>query len=127
MHRFLLRHALAFYGMLGLSDEHDRLQAVAGYILARKREVITKRDVQQGDRTMRKLGSKEIENVFAHLEALGWVERTSGPRRDSLHWKVNPVVHLLYADRAKMELKRRKKAREEIAALLKNTGKEERA
>jgi len=35
MHRFLLRHALAFYaGVLGLADEHDRLAAVAGFILA---------------------------------------------------------------------------------------------
>jgi hypothetical protein len=56
LHGFLLPHALAFYvGVLGLSNDHDRLTAVAGYILARKLGKITNRDVQHGDRTMRKL------------------------------------------------------------------------
>jgi hypothetical protein len=33
LHRFLLPHALAFYtDIFGLSDDHDRLTAVAGYI-----------------------------------------------------------------------------------------------
>ena len=37
MHRFLLPHAMAFYaGMLALSNDHDRLTNVAGYILAEK-------------------------------------------------------------------------------------------
>jgi len=36
LHEFLLPHALAFYsGILSLSDDHDRLQSLAGYILAR--------------------------------------------------------------------------------------------
>ncbi len=39
LHGFLLPHAIAFYaGMLGLSDDHDSLAAVAGYILARRLE-----------------------------------------------------------------------------------------
>ena len=50
LHGFLLPHALAFYaGVLGLSNDHDRLADVAGYILARKLERITNRDVQRGD------------------------------------------------------------------------------
>ena len=50
MHRFLLPHALAFYGgVLDLSDGHDRLAAVAGYILVHKLERLTNRDVQRGD------------------------------------------------------------------------------
>ena len=47
-------HTLAFYsGVLGLSNDHDRLANVADYILAHKLERITNRDVQRGDRTMR--------------------------------------------------------------------------
>src|SRR3984893_5791529 len=37
IHSFLFPHALAFYaGILGLADDHDRLAAVAGYVLAYK-------------------------------------------------------------------------------------------
>ena len=46
LHQFLLRHAAAFYaGILDLSDDHDRLAAVAGHILAHKLDRVTNRDV----------------------------------------------------------------------------------
>jgi hypothetical protein len=40
---------------------------------------ITNRDVQRGGRAMRGLERREIESIFDHLEALGWVFRTPGP------------------------------------------------
>jgi hypothetical protein len=120
LHDFLLPHAVAFYGgMLGLSDEHDRLQAVAGYILARGLQKITNRDVYHGDRTMRALKKRDIEDIFAQLDALGWIDRIPSTRINSpSHWRVNPECHRLFQDRAKKEAERRKGAREMIAALL---------
>jgi hypothetical protein len=120
MHRFLLPHAFAFYaGMLGLSDDHERLTAVAGYILARKLNRITNRDIQRGDRTMRGLGRQDIENIFHQLDALGWISRTPGPRlSDPPHWIVNPEVHRLFAERAEREAARRTREREMIKAML---------
>ena len=45
LHGFLLPHALAFYtGVLGLTNDHDRLANVADYILAHKLERITNRE-----------------------------------------------------------------------------------
>src|SRR5205814_5659140 len=90
LHGFLLPHALAFYaGVLGLSNDHDRLTAVAGYILAHKLERITNRDVQRGDQTMRGLDRREIEAVFDQLDALGWIDRVAGPRPTMpTHWIV---------------------------------------
>ena len=45
LHEFLFPHALAFYGgLLGLADDHDRLTATAGYILAHKLTKITNRE-----------------------------------------------------------------------------------
>ena len=81
LHGFLLPHAVAFYtGSLGISDSHDSLTAVAGYILAHKLEKITNRDVARGDRAMRKLDPKQVEAVFEQLEALGgWIARRSWP------------------------------------------------
>ena len=95
MRHFLLPHATAFYaGMLALSDDHDRLTKVAGYILAKKLSRITNRDVQHGNRAMRGLERQEIESLFDQLEALGWLIRTPGPRWSAPpHWQVNPEVH----------------------------------
>jgi uncharacterized protein DUF3987 len=119
MQRFLLPHALAFYsGVLGLADDHDRLAAVAGYILAHKLERITNRDIQRGDGTMRKLTDRDTEQVFEQLDALGWVVRAIGARAPC--WVVNPVVHMLFADRATKEEERRARARELILKKVKS-------
>ncbi len=93
MRQFLLPHALAFYsGVLGLSNDHDRLTAVAGYILAHKVERLTNRDIQSGCRSMRRLERRDTEAVFEQLEALGWLTRTPGPRLTvPSHWDVNPA------------------------------------
>jgi hypothetical protein len=118
MHRFLLPHALAFYGgVLDLSDGHDRLAAVAGYILAHKLERLTNRDVQRGDRTMRGLSKRDMEAVFDQLDALGWINRVAAPRpADPPHLIVNPLVHTRFGKRAKQEAARRKAFREVISA-----------
>jgi hypothetical protein len=118
---FLLPHAAAFYmGALGLSNDHDRLAAVAGYILARKLERITNRDVQRGDRTMRGLDRPEIEAIFDQLDAFGWIDRTPGHRlTDPPRWIVNPAVHVKFAERAEAEKSRRERDRKMIASLVK--------
>ena len=68
--RFLLPHAMAFYANIyGLSDDHDRLAAVVGYILAHKVARLTNRVVQRGDRTMRGLRRHVIENIGHQLSA----------------------------------------------------------
>ena len=95
LHQFLLPHALAFYsGVLGLSDDHDRLEAIAGYILTHKLTRVTNRDIQRGDRTMRGLKEHETRPLLEQLSALGWLKREDAPR-PSLppHWRVNPAVH----------------------------------
>lgn len=119
LHRFLLAHAIAFYsGVLGLSDDHDSLTAIAGYILAHKVDRITNRDVQKSIRSMRKLTDQETRPLFEQLAALGWLDRIDPPRPSSPpHWQVNPAVHQKFADRAKDETNRRNAAREAIRSL----------
>jgi hypothetical protein len=111
MHEFMLPHAFAFYaGVLGLSDDHDRLTAVAGYILAHKLDRVTNRDLARSIRTTRGLTRFETDKVFEQLDALGWVSPVPGLRpRDPPHWIVNPEVHRLFAERAKQEGARRAK------------------
>ena len=121
LHGFLLPHAMAFSaGIIGLSNDHDRLTATAGYSLAHKLTRITNRDVQRGDGTMRKLEKRDIEVLFEQLDALGWITRTPGPRpTDPPHWIVNPVVHTKFAERGRSEAERRSRDRATIAAFLK--------
>ena len=110
LHRFLLPHAMAFYtDVLGVSEDHDRLAAVAGYILAHKVEVLTNRVIQRGDRTMRRLDQTRDQRVCQQLDAFGWLDRISGMRAsDPPRWYVNPEVHRLFADRARKEEERRR-------------------
>ncbi|MBR0797539.1 DUF3987 domain-containing protein [Bradyrhizobium jicamae] len=119
LHGFLLRHAVAFYSsVLGLSDDHDRLTAVAGHILAQKLDKITNRDIQRGSRTMRGLDKRETETVFEQLDALGWINRTPSPYKGTPpHWSVNPAVHTKFAERAKAESDRRARDRKKLAAM----------
>jgi len=114
--RFLARHAIAFYANIyGLSDDHDRLTAVAGYILAHKVERLTNRVIQRGDSTMRGLKRFEIENICHQLDALGWVTEAQRKRvNDPPRWDVNPEVHRIFQKRAKQETERRQRRREII-------------
>jgi hypothetical protein len=117
LHGFLLPHAISFYtSVLGLSNDHDHVTAVAGYILSRELMKITNRDLKRGDRTMRKLGSDEALAVFEQLEAFGWLDRVPSPLKGApLQWTVNPTVHQKFAERAKSETERRAQARQMIA------------
>jgi hypothetical protein len=122
LHGFLLAHAIGFYGgVLGLSDDHDRLTAIAGFILTHKLDRITNRDVQRGDRTMRGLRDNEIRPLLEQLDALGWLERMEPLRPSSPpHWRVNPIVHANFADRANREAARRAEARATIQQLVRS-------
>ena len=117
MHQFLLPHAIAFYAeCLGLSSDHDALESIAGYILTHKLTEVTNRDVQRGDRVMRKLNDFEVKPLLEQLEAMGWLERIEGPRPSSKpHFLVNPRVHEVFAAQAALETERRGKVREMIA------------
>ena len=120
LHDYLLKHAVAFYcGVLDMGDHHRRITAVAGYILARKLDRVTNRDIQRGIKTLRDLGRRETEIIFEHLEAFGWVTQTPSPRRpqDPPHWVVNPSVHTLFSDRAEKERQWRAETAEMLAEL----------
>ena len=117
LHEFLFPHATSFYfGLLGLADDHDRLTAVADYILAHKTTTITNRIVATSVRSMRKLSKPETNAIFEQLEALGWlIQRPSLRLGAPPHWLVNPRVHQKFAQRAAQEAQRRAEIREEIA------------
>ncbi len=109
---FLIPHALSFYSSLGLSDDHDRIKAVAEHILANKLTEVTVRDVQRGTRAMRKITNSDILPILQSLATLGWLAEGGKLRPTSSPvFVVNPMVHSLYAQRATKERSRREEAR----------------
>jgi Protein of unknown function (DUF3987)/Primase C terminal 2 (PriCT-2) len=117
MNNYLLQHAVAFYiGLLGMSDQHDRLLDVGGYILAHKLDALTTRDIQRGSRSMREMEKRDTDRIFEQLEAYGWLKRVPGRRYGDVTWEVNPQVHRLFAKKAKEERERRQRERAEILA-----------
>jgi uncharacterized protein DUF3987 len=119
LHNFLSKHAIAFYvDVMGLSDDHDRLTAVAGYILARRLARVTRRDIQRGDGTMRGRDRRDTESVFHQLEAFGWLNQQQGRRLGDVQWHVNPAVHEKFAAKAEEEAERRARESADIVASL---------
>ncbi|MDF3351594.1 DUF3987 domain-containing protein [Sulfitobacter sp. KE34] len=117
LHGFLLKHAFSFYaGTLDSPDGHDRLRALAAYILAHRKTELKNRDVQSSVRTLRGLKERDIRPLFEQLAALGWLKQIEGARAGSPpHWRVNPRVHVLFEDKASEEIRRRREAREIIS------------
>lgn len=118
---YIMKHSLAFYaGVIGLSDDHDDLIDVAGFILAKRREKVTIRDIRMGIRSMRKIDREAGIKLFQRLEALSWVDPVN-MRADAPAWNVNPAVHELFADRADNERARRAEMRATVARMLEDS------
>jgi hypothetical protein len=112
MNEYLLQHAVAFYiGTMGLSDDHERLIDIAGYILAHKLDHLTTREIARGSHGMRALEKRETDRLFEQLEAYGWIIREQGRRYFDVVWKVNPEAHRLFAAKAEEEKKHRERQR----------------
>jgi len=118
LHRFLRQHALAFYtNVAGLTDDHDIMTDIAGYILAHKLEKVSLRNLARGTTRMKRLTKADGERIFEQMAAHGWLEETR-TRVDSVMWDVNPLAHTLYANRAENERTRREEAQTRLKELL---------
>lgn len=114
LHRFLRRHASAFYtNVAGLTDDHEIIKDVAGYILSRKEEKVSLRTLARGTRAMRRLTKFEGHQIFEQMVAYGWLEEVRA-RGDAPAWIVNPLAHTLFADRADVERETRADAQRKV-------------
>lgn len=123
MREFMLPHAFAFYAAFGLSDDQDRLEAVAGYILAKRLSVIDHRTVYRSVRLVKGLKVWETRCLFETLQALNWVTpiHTDEKRNGEPEWHVNSYVHALFAERAQQEEARRLMAQAAIRMITEAT------
>lgn len=120
LHGYVLGQSKAFYhGIINISEDHDQIEDVAGYILAHKVDAVTPRTFSRGSTRMRKLTRYHMEPIIQQLEALGWLDEVN-MRGDKLTAKVNPRVHDLYEAKANEERERRA---ETVAAVKRLVGK----
>jgi hypothetical protein len=119
LHEFMLPHARAFYfGTLGLSDDDETLKAIANYILVHRISELTTRIIARGNRSMRKLHKRGTDPIFDQLIALGWI-KAEKDKKGKVHFLVNPHVHTMFRERAKVEEVRVSNAKAAIAAIMK--------
>jgi len=77
------------------------------------------RDAQRSTQSFRHLTADDFRRLCEKLEAFSWLERKDpGPNSATPRWIVNPAVHVLFADRGKVEAERRKNAREALRQAL---------
>lgn len=124
MRKFLLPHALAYYtDILGAASELEHARGIAAYILAKRLNVVTKRDLMQHYKQWRGLDDWKRQKVMQVLEDMGWVVPMDDAResRKGAHtWAVVSTVHVQFADKAAHEAEKRARIRDEIQAM-KNT------
>ncbi len=111
LHGFVLKHSMEFYGSIAGGDgDSDIIKDIAGYILAHGIDKLTYRNFQRGSTQMRKITKEAVEPICQQLQSHGWLEGYE-IRGGRLTAKVNPRVHELYAETAKMERERREEVR----------------
>ena len=115
---YLFEHTRAFHEDL-LSDNwtDEYVKWIGGYIVSRKLESVTLRELYRAYRAFAQLGTERQRAVMQFLVYFSWltpVERTN-PGVPSQRWSVNPRVHTLFGDVAVAEADRRKSARELVA------------
>jgi hypothetical protein len=119
MRRVLLPHALRADAMMFATAQTNHAEWIAGHILAHRLDRITTRDVVRAYHALRAPEAREeLRNVMASLVSIDWLDPE--PPRNPLNpisaWRVNPLVHELFAVRAEMERQQRERRAAEVRA-----------
>ena len=108
----LLSHGLHFYHeILDAHDRQEQVRQLARLILAKRYERLTKRDMMQYWKAVQKEDWFKVRGIVDSLCSMGWLEpdmmavdNDGRPRA----WTVNPMVHVMFAQHADNERRRRK-------------------
>ena len=115
---FLLPSASRFYSDLIGSEFFGHAKWIAGYILSKKLERISVRDISRDYRALRD-DRTGINATMDLLELAGWVTALQPkPGKATIHWEVNSRVHEVFAERAEEERERREMEKRRIARVV---------
>jgi len=116
---FVLPHAMWFYAEFFQNADQRGPDArwIAGYILARKLERVTARQLKKDYRDLNSNADRCVAamKVLTDCRWVGEPEQRRIGGGEGLYWEVNARVHVLYAERAAAEAAQREAIRAEIA------------
>jgi hypothetical protein len=124
MRRILLPQLLRADALMFATVQTGHAKWIAGHILAHALDRITTRDVL---RVYRPLSAPEcrteLAEVMAGLVSIGWLdpEPPRNPLNPVAAWRVNPLVHTMFADRAQRECQHRRRHVEDIRRRMSGT------
>ncbi len=117
-----LPHLLRADALMFATTQTGHARWIAGFILAQASNRITSRDVVRAYGALRAPEDKdELAAVMASLVTAYWLEpeTPSNPMKPVGAWAVNPAVHVLFAEKAEHERRRREQGRADVAARVK--------
>ncbi len=120
MKEFLLPQSLRFYG--GLAGAGDSVygiaQKVASMILSERSARFTSRELHRSVNAWRVTSEQNRRGAIQLLKECGWIiGAESGRMGGESAWIVAPQVHVMFAERAQQERKRRAEARDGMRSL----------
>lgn len=120
MKEFLLPQSLRFYG--GLAGAGDSVygiaQKVASMILSERSARFTSRELHRSVNAWRVTSEQNRRGAIQLLKECGWIIASeSGRMGGESAWIVAPQVHVMFAERAQQERKRRAEARDGMRSL----------
>jgi len=118
---FLLPNAARFYSELLGQDHLENARWVAGLILSHQLERISARDIARAHHELRD-NRDDLTAAMRVLEVANWVDPIESSGGKWQRWRVNPAVHVLFAERAEAERVRRLAIRERIQAAVRRLG-----
>lgn len=112
MQKYLLPQAMVFYTdtVAGADPIYSSARAAASMILASGMARLSSRDMQHHDKKWREAQEWQRNAVISLLVEAGWLLGADTKRRRGnceTGWAVNPRVHVLYANRARIEAERK--------------------
>jgi len=122
---YLLPNAARFYSeTIGCHSNLIHARWIADYILSRKLNEVTDRDIYHAYRTLRNKPEKRYQ-AMQTLTLSGWVRPTKmGKNNTPNKWEIDKRVHSIFAVRAEEERKHREEERLKIARAVKMLGME---
>lgn len=117
----LLPHLLRADAVMYTTQQTGHARWIAGFILAKRQERVTVRDVVLAYHSLRAPERRrELLEVMEGLVSMGWLrpEERADPTRPPTAWCVNPAVLRQFGERGDAERLRRKQLREEVAEII---------
>jgi hypothetical protein len=119
MSDIVLPHLLRAEAVMYSTVQAKHARWIAGYILARKVQTITARDVVRAYRDLQAPECRdELNSVMASLVTVMWLDPVlpDNPAKPVSTWTVNPLVHENFAGQGDRERERREQAKAQAEA-----------